>query len=302
MRRALALSLLVAVGAVAACGFDGLGVSADDAAGSDASTDGAAASETSSADGSSLGDGGPGLLDASTDAPSDAPVDSDALEFPYVYGHTVTDLYRLEPISKTWAHVGPLTGCANMADIAVDRAGNIVGVGDALYAIDPATGACSTLAPGPQPFTLTFVPKGTVDPVAEALVAYVSSSYYRVNRTTGALTQISPAVLAPYAPSGDVVSVEGGGTYVSVTGPACADCLLEVNPTDGSIVKNLGAIGLSQVFGLGSWAGKVYAFLGDGTTYELTLGPSSVTGATLVPNPIKPPSWIGGGSSTHAPK
>jgi hypothetical protein len=189
-----------------------------------------------------------------------------------------------------------------MADIAVDRAGKIFGVGTALYAISPATGACTTIAPGPQPFTLTFVPVGTVDPTVEALVAFVNGDYVRVNPSTGALTTITANAITPYIPSGDLVSVEGGGTYVSVTGPLCGDCLFEVNPVDGTIVKNLGPIGLAEVYGLGSWSGKVYAFVGDGDTYALTIGALSVTAATLVPNPIKPASWIGAGSSTHAPK
>jgi hypothetical protein len=287
--------VLVGLGALAACGFEGVGSLAPEglAPSGDASSD--ASSEAVLPPSS---DGGP-VADASSDALVDA-ADS-GLRFPYVYGHTVTTLYRLDPVTKAFSVVGPLTGCANMADIAVDRDGKIIGVGSALYAIDPTTGACTPLALGAQPFTLSFVPAGTVAPTEEALVAYVGSDYYRVNRTTGVLTLITSFAITPHLPSGDLVSVEGGGTYVSVTSPGCADCLLEVSPTDGTIVKNLGSIGQAQIFGLGQWAGKVYGFAGNGETYELTIGASSVT-STLVTNANKPTSWIGGGSSTRAPK
>lgn len=288
-------ALLIGLAVLAACGFEGVGSLAPEGLTptGDASSDGSseAALPPSS-------DGGP-----VADAPSDALVDAadGGLRFPFVYGHTVTTLYRLDPVTKAFAVVGPLTGCANMADIAVDRDGKIVGVGSALYAIDPTTGACTTLAFGAQPVTLSFVPAGTVDPTEEALVAYVGSDYYRVDRTTGVLTLLRFAAISPYYPSGDLVSVEGGGTYVSVTGLGCGDCLLEVSPIDGTIVKELGSIGQAQIFGLGEWSGKVYGFAGNGETYELTIGASSVT-STLVANANKPTSWIGGGSSTRAPK
>lgn len=171
-----------------------------------------------------------------------------------------TTLYRMEPMTKTFAVVGPLTGCNGMADIAVDKDGRIVGVGTELYAIDPASGACTKIANGPQPYTLTFIPAGTLDPTEEALVAFSGSDYYRVNRTTGALTR------------------------------------------HGHVVKNLGSIGRSGVFGLGAWGGKLYGFLDDGETCEITIGASTVTSSTIVPNPTKPASWIGGGSSTAAPQ
>ena len=177
-------AVLIALGVLAACGFEGAGSlsledgpSASDA--SDERVDPRRSSRHVDAKAVPLPD------DASADAPPEAAADSGLL-FPFVYGHTVTTLYRLEPVTKTFAVVGPLTGCSGMSDIAVDRNGKIVGVGSALYAIDPTTGACTTLALGVQPFTLTFVPQGTVDSAAEALVAYVDSDYYRVNRTTGA--------------------------------------------------------------------------------------------------------------------
>lgn len=103
------------------------------------------------------------------------------------------------------------------------------------------------------------------------------------------MTVITAAAIMPYTPSEDLVSVEGGGTYVNVIGPTCADCLLEVSPA-GLIVKNLGAIG-PAVWGPGASSGKVYAFAGNGDTYEVSVGATSVTARALVSNPFRPTRW-----------
>lgn len=288
MRPTRVIAAIAAV-ALAACGFSGIGGGASSDAGP--STDG-------SVEGSTPIDSS--TPDSSVDAPVDAPSDSNDGGLAAVYGHTTTELYRMDPTTKAFALVGPLAGCAGMSDIAVDKDGNIFGVGTDLYTIDSSTGACTKIANGPQPFTLTFVPAGTVDVGVEALVAFSNSSYVRVNPTTGAVTTIAPAVIAPYSPSGDIVFYDGKA-YVSVDGPSCDDCLLEVSPVDGHIVKNLGDIGRTDVYGLGAWGGKLYGFLGDGDTCEITITGSSVS-STIVPNAIKPASWIGGGSTTRAPK
>lgn len=302
MRRA---ALLVPIAVLVACGFDGVGE-----LGSTPGGDGAAdaGGVPGSADGAS-GDGAPtttpvGSLDGGDDAAVDAPVDANDGAVPtagIVYGHSVTTLYRFDPVGRTFATVGPLTGCANISDIAVDKDGKIVAVGNALYSVDATTGTCTTIANQAQPFTLTFVAAGTVDPAKEALVAYLAADYVRIDRATGIVTQITANALGGYLPSGDLVSVAGGGTYVSVTGSGCGDCLLQVNPATGAIVKNLGAIGQSQIFGLGLWAGTVYGFAGTGETYAITIGAASVT-SVLVPNANKPAGgFIGGGSTTAAP-
>jgi hypothetical protein len=303
LRRA---ALVLPIAVLVACGFDAVG-ELGATPGVDAAGDGSA--PPGNADGAA-GDGGPtttpvGSLDGGDDAPADAPLDvKDAEVTPatgIVYGHSVTTLYRFEPVGKTFATVGPLTGCVNLSDIAVDRDGKIFGVGNALYRVDPATGACTIVANQPQPFTATFVAAGTVDPVNEALVAYLNADYVRVDRVTGSVTLITANALGAYLPSGDLVSVAGSGTYVSVTGPSCGDCLLSVNPATGVIVKNLGSIGQAQIFGLGLWAGTVYGFAGGGETYAITIGASSVT-SVLVPNANKPAGgFIGGGSTTAAP-
>jgi hypothetical protein len=306
----LALALLLAL-AAGACGFDGV---ASFAPGSGALPDGAGGDEASVGESGSPKDGEPatdgGPSDGASDDVADVIVDANeggAVVPPYVYAHSPDELYRLDPATKAFADIGPLTGCNALSDIAVDSAGKIVGVGDKLYAISETTGACSTIANLAKTVaTLSFASSGTVPP-SDVLVAYVGSSYYSVSRTTGLLTLITFDALDPYIPSGDLVSVAGGGTYVSVTGASlgsgtdCSttDCIFQVDPADGTIVKKL-TTNIVGIYGLAEWGGKLYAFTGAGETYEIALG-ATLT-ATLVPNPAKPTDgFIGAGSSTLAP-
>ena len=82
--------------------------------------------------GGSWGGSGP-LLDVADGAPPTV-----------VYGQDADTLYRLDPETFELVEIGPFAGCADsVIDIAVDRAGAITAVTySALYAVDPATGAC----------------------------------------------------------------------------------------------------------------------------------------------------------------
>ncbi len=106
--------------------------------------------------------------------------------------------------------------------------------------------------------------------------------------------------------SGDIVSVKGGKSYLTVkgTGNNCTtnDCLVEIDPANGKLVKNWGSIEHTDVFGLSFWGGKVYGFDDGGELFEVTFGTSSIT-TTTISIPSKPPalSFWGAGSSTSAP-
>jgi hypothetical protein len=292
MRRIVSATLAVVV---ASCGVDLLGTGAPmDAADSGSESD-------SGSDSGSDSDSGPGSDSGSV---SDAGKDSADTGLPpptIVYGHTATNLYALNPVSKTLTPVGNLTGCASLDDIAVDRGGHILGIGSSnLYSISSTTGACTTIAVNTMPFTLSFVPAGQIPATTgEVLVAYSGSDYVRIDAATGQITTITPAAIAPYAPTGDLVSVEGGGTYVSVNGSGCGDCLLEVNASDGRIKQNWGSIGQSGIYGLAFWSGKVYGFAGGGSIFEITFNASGVTASALPGSP--PGAWLGAGSTTIAP-
>ena len=221
-----------------------------------------------------------------------------------VFSQSATLLFRLDPKTKAVTEVGPFNGCASVIDIALDEASTLYAVSyTALYTVEKTTAKCTQVATGSYPNSLSFVPKGTVDPNVEALVGYEGGDYVRIDPKTGTKTKIG-ALGGGLTSSGDIVSVKGGKTYLTVKGNGCqtSDCIVEVDPTNGSLVKNWGAVAHSNVFGLAFWGGSVYGFDDTGNLFEVTFGASSIT-TTAITMPNKPSklSFWGAGSSTSAP-
>ena len=222
-----------------------------------------------------------------------------------VFGHSADTLYRLDPDTNAVTVVGPFEGCqASIIDIALDAASQMYGVAyGSLYSIDRTTGHCMFIANGQYPTSLSFVPAGTVDPDREALVGFVDAQYIRIDEQTGAVTQLG-TLGGGLASSGDLVSVKGGGTYLTVTGPGCdtTDCIIEIDPAGGTLVKNYGPLPYDQVFGLAFWAGRAYGFARAGVLFAIDFGASDVT-TMEIPIPAAPGNleFFGAGSTTSAP-
>lgn len=222
-----------------------------------------------------------------------------------VFGHSSDVLYKLDPLTKAVTEVGAFQGCTAVVDLAIDKDHNLYGTTfDGLYRIDRTTAACTHISSDVNyPNSLSFVPAGTVDQANEALVGYAVTDYVRIDINTGALTTVlAGALTSGYESSGDIVSVKGGGTYLTIKGGNCDDCLVEVDPSSGQVLENLGNLDHSQVFGLAFWGGSAYGFSNDGDLFEITFGGGGVTTA-LISIPIAPQdlSFWGAGSSTSAP-
>jgi len=218
-----------------------------------------------------------------------------------VYGQSANTLYQLDPTTKAVTVIGPFVGCGNVIDMALDKDSTIYATTTTgLYRVDPADATCVPVSSGSYPNSLSFVPAGTVDPNVEALVGYKGSDYVRIDTLTGEVTKIG-AITAGYTSSGDIVSVRNGGTYLTVKGPSCDDCLVKVDPKTGDLVENLGSLGYTDVFGLAYWAGKVYGFTDAGELFEVSLEPGLPTVEIPVPNPPPGLSFWGAGSTTSAP-
>lgn len=256
--------------------------------GDDASGDG-----PSAPDGVSFGDGGP------PDAIQPPQPTAGIYAIGYPLEQPV--LYRYDAPTNVLTEVGPvLTGsCDLVVGLAIDSVGNgyVWCFSDAsvegFFKIDLATGA-ATLIASPTPnlgatvAAMSFVPKGTLDPQEDALVGYAygydygyggccgqPASYVRIDEATGALTVINAEGLGPSTiqwPSG-MVSVNGGGTFVTypynttIDGVPCGvtlgpDCILEVDPKTGSVMRNYGRVpGFGAgVAAIAYWAGVVYGF------------------------------------------
>jgi uncharacterized protein YceK len=256
---------------------------------------GGAATASASASSGQGGGGGAMDLDAGAGDAGGPPVNAE------VYAHSPDTLYRLDPNTKKMTSVGLFGGCGTVIDIALDKNGVMFGTTfGGLYKINKSTAACTLVASGSYPNSLSFVPAGTVDPVNEALVGYNGTQYVRMDTTTGNVSVIGDLGNSGYASSGDLVSLIGGASYLTVNGAGCSDCLVEINPTTGALVTKIGNLNHQSVYGLAYWAGVAYGFDASGKLFQIDV----TTAATMdIPIPNAPPGLIfyGAGSTTAAP-
>ncbi len=225
-----------------------------------------------------------------------------------VWGHSPDTLYKVDPNTKAVSVQGKFNGCTNVIDLALDSASNMyVTTQTGFYKVDKSTAACTEIATGSYPNSLSFVPAGTLDPSVEALVGYVGDQYVRIDPSTGKIVNLGLlGAGSGVVSSGDIVSVKGGPSYLTVSGGSkCSsmDCLIEVDPKTGAQTKNYGSIGHTAVFGIAFWAGTVYAFDEGGDVFAVTIDASGKLTTTAIPVP-NPPSGLkfwGAGSTTSAP-
>ncbi len=306
------LRILIALGALASCG-DGpreeeatVAVTvtashgtADDtttAVGDDAED---VMADTSGGDSSGVGGTGPKLDVAAMDT------GTGPTEISEVFGHSNNTLFRMDPDTKSVTEIGVFQGCsASIIDIALDADSQMYGTAyGSLWSIDRLTGQCTFIANGQYPTSLSFVPAGTVDPDEEAMVGFVNEEYIRIDVATGETTPLG-TLSDGLRSSGDMVSVSGGGSWLTVVGPGCdaGDCIIEIDPADGTVLQNYGAMPYLEVFGLAFWAGRAYGFSNAGELFEIEFGDVNVA-TTLIDIPDAPGnlSFFGAGSTTSAP-
>lgn len=219
-----------------------------------------------------------------------------------VYGHSDTVLYVVDTGTHAVREIGSFQGCTHVADIALDESSTIyASTGAELWLIENATARCTKIATGSFPNSLSFVPASTIEPNVETLVGYQGGDYVKIDPRTGAVTKIG-SLGAGLESSGDMVSVKDGKSFLTVKGKDCDDCLVEVNPKTGELVKNYGSLGHSNAFGLAFWGGELYAFTDRGEVVLITIvGDALETETLTVPNAPANLQFRGAGSTTVAP-
>jgi hypothetical protein len=208
-------------------------------------------------------------------------------------------LYRVDADTKQVTTIGTMKCGGSVIDIAINKEGQLYGTTfSSLVTIDKTTAACKVIKDGSYPNSLSFVPAGTVFPDKEALVGYFGASYVVIDPVTGEVTT-KGNLGGGYSSSGDIVSVIGGGTYLTVKGNGCGDCIVQVDPSTGALVQNLGSVGYGAVYGLAFWAGELYGFTSLGQLFVYDLVTKKSTPITI---PNQPPSlsFYGAGSTTCA--
>ena len=217
-----------------------------------------------------------------------------------VFAEGPNTLYKLDPDTKAFTKVGDFVNCeGGVIDIAIDKNGVMFGTTTGgLWNINKDTAVCTLIADGNYPNSLSLVPKGTVDPNEEALVGYNGSTYIRIDKVTGNVTDIG-TLQGGYISSGDIVSVIGGGTYLTVNGNDCSDCIIQVDPKTGDMMQMIGHLDHQSVFGLAFWAGAAYGFDDGGKLFEIDLTNGTTT--PIQSGGFTVPQFWGAGSTTSAP-
>jgi hypothetical protein len=303
---ACGLLVTLALGACGGSGGGGSGFGVPDDGGPGQSSSGSGGASGSSG-GTTGTDGGTKFgVGSGEEAGATSPTDAGTIAV--VYAHSDDFLYKLDPSTDAISVVGPFIGCSEVIDIALDQSSNAyvttesaTGGTGSFYKLDVTTAICTHIADGSYPNSLSFVPAGTLDPNVEALVGYVGAQYVRIDTTSGAISNVG-TLSGGYQSSGDIVSVIGGGTFLTVNGNGCGDCLLQVDPATGDLVQSYGSVGHVNVFGLAFWGGTAYGFDDTGEVFSIDVaGGTLVTTSIPVPNAPLGLSFWGAGSTTSAP-
>ncbi len=223
----------------------------------------------------------------------------------YVYAHTDSTLYRIDPDSLAITEVGafgwPIALLPDqMTDIAIDKNGNMIGVSfTAVYKIDPDT-AQTTLLSDSLDGTyngLSFVPAAMLGETGDDVLIATRNAdgiVFRIDPMTGVSTQVGNMGSA-FASSGDLVAVDGFGTVQTVPGSS-NDELARLAPVSFSATTIGTDTGYGEIWGLAYWKNKVYGFTNGGDF--ILIDPTTGVGTLVSSNG---PTWWGAAVTTVAP-
>jgi hypothetical protein len=224
----------------------------------------------------------------------------------WIYAHSNTELFHVDPRTLAVIDVGPFqwpAGSENefMTDLAVDKEDHLTGISfGAVYAIDADTAKCTYLSPLSREFNgMSYVPASEMGATGDDVLigTALDGSIWRIDPMTGASTEVG-SFGGGYISSGDLVSVEGFGTIatVNLNDQDGIDLLARIDLKHGGTASIIGNTGMYDLWGVGFWGGKVYGFAATNELVDLDL----TTGkASLITK--GPVNWWGAGVTTIAP-
>jgi hypothetical protein len=285
--RRLALPIALVLGTGAACTANPRNASGD--GGSGIGSDSGSGSGEGSDSGSGSGSGNVGTT--------------------YVYAHSASTLYRVDPDTLAITEIGafgwPISFLPDqMTDLAIDSTGKLMGVSfTSVYEVDPMTAKTTRLSSNlRESFNgLSFVPASAVGGSGDDVLVGTRNSdgvVFQIDPTTGATTQVGNMGGA-YVSSGDLVAVDNFGTVQTVPGGAATtggDVLVRLAPSTFAATPIGTGTGFSNIWGVAYWKNKVYGFANGG---EFVLIDPSTGSATLVTN--NGVAWWGAAVTTIAP-
>ncbi len=228
-----------------------------------------------------LPDGGPRDAGPSDSGRSDAGPPPDAgprLDDVLIYAHSRDTLYTFSAYSNTVTEIGPFRTSAGaaapfMLDLAVDSTGVIYTSSDEiLWRVDPTTAVVTEVGnfglDRERLFALSFLAASESPDGTEMLIGATNEgAYYEVDRNTARTTPLG-AYPDGWSSSGDIVSVDGLGTFATLRREDFSSDVLAriLFASDGSSVVTVigpirgGGADFIQIFGLGYWGRNLYGF------------------------------------------
>jgi hypothetical protein len=247
-------------------------------------------------------DGSPGDDDTGTDAPVTPPGDDPPLQT-FVYAHTSTTLYRVDPDTLAITMVGNFsfpTGNEQITDIAINKANEMIGISfGSVYRIDPsnATGTRLTTGLAGMFNGMSFVPATEIGQTGDDILVATrldDGVVHRIDPMTGSATPIGN--MGAFASSGDCVSVDQLGTLQTADGGTGSDRLVRLAPNTFAATPIGTSIGFSDIWGVAFWKDKVFGFTAGGQF--ITIDPTTGVGTLVQGNG---PAWWGAAVTTLAP-
>jgi hypothetical protein len=245
-------------------------------------------------------DDGSGTDASTTDAPS--PPGGGGTTF--VYAHTSSTLYRVDPDTLAITMVGDFvwsTGSDSMTDIAIDKTGMMVGVSaTTVYAVDVTNAHATKLSAGlTGDFNgLSFVPAAMLNQTGDdVLVATrnADGAVFRVDPATGQTTQIGD-MGSSFSSSGDLVAVAGFGTVQTADNGLSPDRLVTLAPQTFKATAIGTDTGFGDIWGIAYWKNKIFGFTDAGEF--ILIDPATGKGTLVQGNG---PAWWGAAVTTVAP-
>ncbi|HEY4242546.1 MAG TPA: hypothetical protein VGM88_22160 [Kofleriaceae bacterium] len=221
----------------------------------------------------------------------------------YVYAHTATELYKIDPETLVISDVGAFSPFpeGEMTDLAIDKNGRMIGVSfTSVYLIDPTTAATTLLASGigTEFNGLSFVPATFVNQSGDDVLVGTSDADDSVTQIIVSGSTVTTNVVGHmsngYTSSGDMVAVEGS-TLQTVPGTN-GDLLVSLHAGNFLGTPIGTGTGFNGIWGIGYWDSQVFGFTqaGQFITIDTTTGVG-----TLVQD--SGPSWYGAAVTTSAP-
>lgn len=241
--------------------------------------------------------------DGNTGADAPDPPTPDAAVQVFVYAHTSSTLYKVDPDTLAITIVGNFnfpTGSESITDIAIDKAGLMVGISfNAVYRIDTTNATGMRLSTGlPGLFNgLSFVPAAQIGQTGDDILVATRNTdgqVFQINPTTGAATMIGN--MGGYVSSGDLVSVATLGTFQTVDNGSGPDKLVRLAPSSFTATTVGTDIGFAEIWGIAFWKDKVFGFTNGGQF--ITIDPTTGVGTLVQGNG---PQWWGAAVTTVAP-